>query len=514
MNIQTIPTRYSVRELQAMKLAGNHEPLDKLIKAWKGIKELPYNDKKSFFMLGGYHGEPFEGPHKDDPKYWGGYCNHANVLFPTWHRIYVRKLELALQSIVPGVMLPYWDQTTEESRSQGIPSVLTDEKYTFANGETIENPLKSFVFPVDVIDPTNGGKNLYTKPKGYETVRYPLSGLVGTPEQAAITAKHNAKYPDYNQQQKLLNQNIVNWLKGKSNANKNITTEYIDCLNAPNYTAFSNTQSASAWNKTHKGKVVVPLESPHNNIHLAVGGFDIPDHDNYDDLAGANGDMGENNTAGLDPIFFFHHCNVDRMFWLWQVKNGYTNYLDIIDGFPGTTNAYNKGHGQGPAAGQSDNETLTLETPLKPFKFDNEDRYYTSNDVINIQNQLGFTYSDGSLSKLQLKSTTTVENTKKLMVSGVNREQIRGSFIILAYADIDGKEIFIGSHSVLSRWNVANCENCQSSLDIEAFFNLNDKLTDEQISKAKFRAEIKGRQLKDNKQRIEKHSNFNFKVLD
>nr|WP_230459496.1 tyrosinase family protein [Burkholderia ubonensis] len=39
----------------------------------------------------------------------GGYCDHGNVLLPTWHRVYPLKLEEALQSI-PGceqLMLSY-----------------------------------------------------------------------------------------------------------------------------------------------------------------------------------------------------------------------------------------------------------------------------------------------------------------------------------------------------------------------------------------------------------------------
>lgn len=504
--------RHSVRELQEMRSAGNTVPLDNLVKAWKGIKDLPYKDKQSFFMLGGYHGEPFEGPHQADPTYWGGYCNHANVLFPTWHRIYVRKVELALQSIVPGVMLPYWDETSEQSLIEGIPSVLTDENYTFSNGDEIKNPLRSFVFPIDIVDPTTGATNMYTKPAGYETVRYPLSGLVGTPEAAASTATHNAQFTSYDEQQKLLNTNIVNWLKGTDGKGHDITTEFEDCLDAPNYTAFSNTQSASAWNKKKSGKVVVALENPHNDIHLAVGGFEIPGQ-NFDDIPGANGDMGENNTAGLDPIFFFHHCNVDRMFWLWQVKNGHTDSLEIIEGFPGATNAYNNTQGQGPAEGQTDDENLTLSTPLKPFQHENGVSY-TSNDVINTETQLGITYSKGSLDGSRVTKIEAMAITKKLQVTGINREQIRGSFLVLAYADLNGKEIFLGRHSVLSRWNVANCENCQNNLDVEAFFNLSDKLTDEEIKQAHFRVEIKGRPHGDNKQRIAKQSNFQIKVVD
>jgi tyrosinase len=56
-------------------------------------------------------------------------------------------------------------------------------------------------------------------------------------------------------------------------------------------------------------------------MHLAVGGFTMNDESSFDPcpfVSGADGDMGENNTAGFDPIFFFHHCWIDRLFWKWQ----------------------------------------------------------------------------------------------------------------------------------------------------------------------------------------------------
>ena len=68
-------------------------------------------------MIGGYHGEPFRGAGWGNASYWGGYCNHGNVLFPTWHRAYLLRLEDALRSI-PGcedVTLPFWDETSDES---------------------------------------------------------------------------------------------------------------------------------------------------------------------------------------------------------------------------------------------------------------------------------------------------------------------------------------------------------------------------------------------------------------
>jgi len=247
-----LKVRCSVRDLQSKYEKGEKQPLEDLVRAWKGIKDLSPSDKKSFFALGGYHGEPFQYRRQVDDlsdvdryTYWGGYCNHGNVLFPTWHRIYVLKLEQALQSIVPGVTMPYWDETSEETRKKGIPWVLTNEKFKFSSGEEIDNPLRSFVLPEALSDDIPGEDRLYEKPKGYETVRYPLSGLVGTEEARSATKNHNDRYPNYEQNVCFLNENIVAWLEGpepKTAGNKTgCFYKYRECLSAPNYTVFSNT---------------------------------------------------------------------------------------------------------------------------------------------------------------------------------------------------------------------------------------------------------------------------------
>jgi tyrosinase len=67
-------------------------------------------------------------------------------------------------------------------------------------------------------------------------------------------------------------------------------------------------------------ELVVPIELSNNKIHLAIGGIQIPSHD-ASTIVGANGDMAENDTASFDPIFFFHHAFIDRMFWVWQTHH-------------------------------------------------------------------------------------------------------------------------------------------------------------------------------------------------
>jgi polyphenol oxidase len=47
---------------------------------------------------------------------------------------------------------------------------------------------------------------------------------------------------------------------------------------------------------------------PHDSVHTWVGG-----------------DMGSFDTAARDLLFFGHHANVDRLWWLWQQGHGHTN---------------------------------------------------------------------------------------------------------------------------------------------------------------------------------------------
>jgi tyrosinase len=496
--------RRSLRELEDMYEKNDKAPLENLMRAWKGIKELPVDHPDSIFSISGYHGEPFRDQGATDGNYWGGYCNHNNILFPTWHRVYLYRIEEALRSIkgCEDVTLPYWDETEHDSTSKGVPWSLTKEKMLL-DGKTIDNPLRSYKFQIAVNDNVNGDGSVYSKPQGTVTVRYPFSGLVGTPADRQKSDEHNKQF-SHSQGTDHLNDNVMGWL------NKTITLPdiadrlklggvhvlYALCLDAPNYTVFSNNTSAAQWNKDKVLKpVVVALETPHNDIHLAVGGFNIPGpkNPNFSPIPGANGDMGENDTAAFDPVFFFHHCNVDRMFWIWQKKHQSTNTLSVIDKYPGT----NSSDG-GPSAGYNPDETLTLNSPLLPFRHNETGAYYTSLDCINIESQLGYIYTVGSLDLIQWMHGEELDakeelSTKKLRVANIHRGNIFGSFVITAYATVDGEEHYIGHHSVLSRWNVLGCENCRAHLRTEAYFNL-DKVAEKSTDLSNYRIEITGRE--------------------
>ncbi|HYN98270.1 MAG TPA: tyrosinase family protein [Actinomycetota bacterium] len=53
---------------------------------------------------------------------------------------------------------------------------------------------------------------------------------------------------------------------------------------------------------SHGGGPIGELENvPHGAVHVTVGGL-----------------MGSFNTAGLDPVFWLHHCNIDRLWEVWD----------------------------------------------------------------------------------------------------------------------------------------------------------------------------------------------------
>lgn len=365
------PKRKDIRQLTP-------DEKDNLIRAFLYIQNLKPGDRNSFFCIAGYHGEPFRGAGWGDPKWWGGFCNHGNILFPTWHRAYLWRLEQALRT-APGcgsLALPYWNEISDSTLSEGIPSIFLQKTYQFKNGDTVDNPLYSYTFQAPISDNLTPIPDAdYSKPKGYKTVRYPFSGLVG-PNDIDKTNAHNQVMDDLGSSKtnQYLNDNVQIWLNLQTFKNTEGAVihagekdKYLRCLNAPNYTVFSNTTSAQQWNEDRVDDdnfiAEVPLESPHNAIHLAVGGFEVPGS-NFNRVSDANGDMGENDTAAFDPIFFFHHCFIDMMFWKWQtLHDGATNKLDIIEHYAGT----NSVDSQGPTPGVAGGTWLTLDSALDPF---------------------------------------------------------------------------------------------------------------------------------------------------
>ena len=67
--------------------------------------------------------------------------------------------------------------------------------------------------------------------------------------------------------------------------------------------------------------------------------------------------------------------------------------------------------------------------------------------------------------------------------------RIRGSFLISAFANIDGRRQHLGTEAVLSRWHVEGCANCQTHLEAKAFIPLHG-LRDEAVHSNSIEVEV------------------------
>lgn len=190
--------------------------------------------------------------------------------------------------------------------------------------------------------------------------------------------------------------------------------------------------------------------------------------------------MGENNTAALDPIFFFHHCFIDYTFWTWQRRWNLTKrgQLTVDWGYAGT----NSSDGGGAPAYQVANAFIDMDTPLYPFRKEDKS-WFTSNDVTNIE-ELGYSYfHEGSLEPFAHRRSLLVtpqvpSPAKVLRVSGINRLKYEGSFVVRTIVMKDGEEYEVGRDPILSRWKVQGCLNCQNHLEVKSYVPIHQEFLD------------------------------------
>ena len=129
--------------------------------------------------------------------------------------------------------------------------------------------------------------------------------------------------------------------------------------------------------------------------------------------------------------------------------------------------------------GQPANTALDMNIPLHPFtKPGTPSSHYTSNDMTDIHNQLGYSYGHGSLDSLHADrpDTALISNFKR--VHNINRAQILGSFVIRLYAkgpDMS-EEVEIGRNAILNHWSVEGCANCQNKLEAESLVPVDDTM--------------------------------------
>jgi tyrosinase len=232
----------------------------------------------------GYLPAPPQVPNSPKPspktitQYWDQ-CQHQSWYFAPWHRGYLLALEAHIRAAVvqaggPATWaLPYWNYFGEGTQYM-IPPAFTQA--TLPDGTL--NPL------------------LVRARYGPDS-----DGNIYIPTATAIKAHPN-----------------------DPNFGYGVVTQ--DCLTNTIYTGtnaatpvpgFGGPETAF-W---HGGGSSGNLESnPHNLVHVYVGGADPK--------TGNGGLMSDPSLAGLDPIFYLHHANIDRMWAQWNSTVTNTNPTD------------------------------------------------------------------------------------------------------------------------------------------------------------------------------------------
>ncbi|QRV97162.1 tyrosinase [Ceratobasidium sp. AG-Ba] len=405
---EDIPYRYEINQLK-----------DKLhqftlfVLAWEKIRGENYQPEAAQFQqIAGIHGMPYtpwiilSTPCSGDPDQvkqtvrgsWLGYCNHASILFPNWHRPYIMLLEQAIGEVAYGIAgkyaahvgptselgkkwlqaakqlrFPYWDWTNPSTGKSGIPEIFIQKEVTILKHDGTKcqhlNPLNHYAFthPVDgfnnrlevpewqnLPDPHNPPQQLAYFKEWTRTYRRPNSSPINVLEDYKAL-NTDLKNPDPKQK--------GSWAQ----LTEDVSNMFVFPVDIPEeqranaWDQFSNTTFQSGRPEQVGDKTVfhspfnwhaTPIEQPHNRVHLIVGGL---------------GHMGDNDTAGFDPIFFLHHCNVDRLLSFWEyIYPDYTagteGYLDV-DG--STRVPFVQGGG---TYSELTNQEVDANTPLMPFR--------------------------------------------------------------------------------------------------------------------------------------------------
>lgn len=210
--------------------------------------------------------------------YWDQ-CQHQSWFFPPWHRGYLVALEAQLRADIVNATgpstwaLPYWNYFGPDSQFE-IPPAFTQP--TLPDGS--DNPL-------------------------FVSARYGPNhdNVVFVPTAAGLT-QHPIPFGSF--YDAVTDDCVSNTAYTGSDGNTDLP-------------GFGGPLSGFWHGGTYRSGNLE--QDPHNNVHVHVGG------DKSDTDYGLMADPG---LAALDPIFYLHHANIDRMWGVWNGTSANPNPSD------------------------------------------------------------------------------------------------------------------------------------------------------------------------------------------
>jgi hypothetical protein len=204
-----------------------------------------------------------------------GWAHQAPAFLP-WHREFLRHFELDLQKIDPTVTIPYWDWTVDQDPT--LPSSPFTADFMGGDGTGADNRVTTGQFAEAAgkwkLNVTTGSTNQFSRdnttylrrhfhaaaPLGVPTLPSPAELDVALNKTVYDVSPYNSGSPD----------GLRNFLEG--------------------------------WIATGGAANDQPPQN-HNRVHVWVDGNMLP------------------MTSPNDPIFWLNHCNIDRLWAVWQAMH-------------------------------------------------------------------------------------------------------------------------------------------------------------------------------------------------
>ncbi|KAL3426473.1 hypothetical protein PVAG01_03264 [Phlyctema vagabunda] len=366
-----IPTRQEITSW--VNNEENKYQVSLFMQAMTEFKKRDIKELLSFFQVAGIHCYPLVGwdgeqpvtnKNKNPTDNEPGYCNHNMITFPTWHRPYMLLYEQVLHNIMGGLIsdwekagdladeaeleqwtsaaaqfrLPYWDWARKQPYhgNFAIPEVCTQDTVEIitAGGEMdlkFPNPLVGFRNPSGV---AMGDKSIMKLNAISDNGELPWSRCIGTSRFGIDTDKPDSDWINGVNDWKQVNLAMADpiWY----NQDGGSFAEAVSRLLSQNYfdswASFASTVHNPTTDVSVKATHFLSLEFIHNVVHNTVGG----PYKSAADVAAAVaqrdppafgykgvglGHMSDVPVAAFDPIFWFHHCNIDRLTAIWQTFN-------------------------------------------------------------------------------------------------------------------------------------------------------------------------------------------------
>lgn len=224
---------------------------------------------------------------------------HNSPLFLPWHREFLSRLENALQQVSgdPTIRIPYWDWTDPDSTAAVFsPDLMGGDGDPQQNYAVTDGPFAKGTYTIDFFDPPAvqegvGAEQPFLVRRfgafNGTTISLPTTAEV---DEALAVAGYDVSPWDANADS---HHSFRNNLEGWRDA------MLPDC--------------SSGWQDV--SEVEGSPHTMHNVVHLWTGGM-------WTDASGAkhSGSMVPNSSPA-DPVFFLHHAQVDRLWFLWQKQH-------------------------------------------------------------------------------------------------------------------------------------------------------------------------------------------------